>query len=96
MDPLSISAGIIAVLQALSSSAKVAKELWNAPQEPKELTEELEQVAVVAENINGLTVSHQFDSVDVTLLGPAPQQLLNNQLACCLIGRPIGPSYTLV
>lgn len=67
MDPLSISAGIIAVLQALSSSAKAAMELWNAPQELKELIEELEQVAAVAENINGLTASHQFDTIDVTL-----------------------------
>ena len=64
MDPLSITAGIIASLGALSCTAKAAKEFWDAPEELQLLCSELEQISILANYLGAITRERNFDFID--------------------------------
>lgn len=47
MDPLSLSVNIIAVISAISSSAKIAKSICNAPEEIDYLLNDLTEAHIL-------------------------------------------------
>ena len=79
MDPLSITAGILAVLGALAVSIETAKEVWAAPNELQGLAGELNLLASLAENLAVLTQRHKFEEAHLGYLADALKRLQDTE-----------------
>ena len=70
MDPLSVTAGILAILSAVSASVQTAKTLYNAPRELDVLTAKLNDLASIVRDISKLPDLHRSS---ITSLSPILQ-----------------------
>lgn len=79
MDPLSLTASIVAVLGALSACTKVAQELWGAPNELRKLAADLSELTTLVESLGILTRSLSFHNIGQGALVSAHTKLHDAQ-----------------
>jgi hypothetical protein len=80
MDPLSITTGILTLIEGASATVRGAEAFWQAPHELQELHDELAQIATLATFLKWATAQHDFSNAntDVTSSLARTQQSLDS------------------